>query len=147
MKTQETKNLAKKIGLFFFAFLMVSPFMSHAKKVVFLNSSVVPSANGYIKVKKDNNKNFVVKIQVNDLAEISQLQNSKLTYVAWMETDHGNTENLGQLKSSTGFLSKRHKASLETISSYKPVKIFITSEDDINVQYPGRQVVLTTDNF
>jgi hypothetical protein len=56
-------------------------------------------------------------------------------------------ENLGQLQSSTGFLSKRHTASLETASSYKPVKIFITTEEGVNVQSPGSQVALTTNNF
>jgi len=147
MKTQKMNRPIKSILLVVFAVMMIIPFTSCAKKVTFLNSSVVPSAKGYVKVKRDSNKNFVVKIQVSDLAEIERLQNSKLTYVAWMETDQGNMENLGQLKSSTSFLSKRHKASLETVSSYNPVKIFITTEDDINVQYPGRQVVLTTDSF
>lgn len=64
-----------------------------------------------------------------------------------METDGGNAKNLGQLKSSTGFLSKRHKASLETVTPFKPLKIFIPTEDGINVQYPGEQEVLTTEKF
>jgi hypothetical protein len=28
-----------------------------------------------------------------------------------------------------------------------PAKIFITTEEGINTQFPGRQVVLTTENF
>jgi len=147
MKARKNKNPLKGILLAAFAVMMIIPFTSCAKKFTFLNSSVVPAAKGFVKVKKDNNKNFVVKIQVDDLAEVGQLQNSKLTYVAWMETNQGYAENLGQLKSSTSFFSNRHTASLETVSPYEPVKIFITSEDDINVQYPGKQVVLTTDNF
>ena len=64
-----------------------------------------------------------------------------------METDEGNAENLGQLNSSTSFFSKRRSASLETVSSYKPVKIFITTEEGVNTQSPGSQAVLTTENF
>ena len=147
MKTQKINRPAKSILLVVFAVMMILPFTSCAKKHTFLNSTVVPGADGYIKVKKDNNKNYIVKVEVSDLAEVEKVQSSQTTYVVWMETDEGNAENLGQLKSSTSFLSKRHTASLETVSSYKPVKIFITTENGTNVQYPGEQVVLTTDTF
>ncbi|MBN1819858.1 MAG: hypothetical protein JW833_04045 [Prolixibacteraceae bacterium] len=126
---------------------MIIPFTSCAKKITFLNSTVVPAAKGFVKVKQDNNQNYIVKVEVSDLAEVERVQASKNTYVVWMETDQGNYENLGQLNSSTSFFSKRHTASLETASSYKPVKIFITTEEGINTQYPGRQVVLTTESF
>ncbi len=57
------------------------------------------------------------------LAEVEKLQISKHNYVVWMETDQEKTENLGQLNSSSGFFSKKMKASLETRSSYKPAQI------------------------
>ena len=147
MKTQKLNRLARTILLGIFAFMLIIPFTACAKKILFVNSSVVPAASGYAQIKKDKNKNYTVKILVTDLAEIERLQSSKLTYVVWMETDQGKMENLGQLKSSTSFFSKRHKASLETVSSFNPIKIFITSEYDINIRYPGNQVVLTTDKF
>ena len=147
MKTGKLKSLTKSIFLGIFLMAMVIPFTSCAKKIKFINSTVVPAAKGYVKVKKDKNMNYIVKVEVSDLAEVERVQSTKTTYVVWMETDRGNSENLGQLKSSTSFLSKRHTASLETASSYRPVKIFITTEEGINVQYPGRQVVLTTENF
>lgn len=130
-----------------FAVLMIMPITSCAKKIIFINSSVVPAAKGYVRVKTDNNKNYIIKVEVSDLAEVERVESTKTTYIVWMETDEGNAENLGQLKSSTSFLSRRHTASLETATSYKPVKIFITTENGTNVQYPGRQVVLTTANF
>ncbi len=130
-----------------FAVMMILPITSCAKKYTFQNSTVVPAAKGFAVVKTDKNKNYIIEIEVSDLAEVERVQPSKNTYVVWMETDQGNSENLGQLKSSTSFFSKRHTASLETVSSYKPVKIFITTEEGINTQYPGSLVVLTTENF
>lgn len=147
MKTQKLNGLVKNIFLVIFSVTMAISFTSCAKRISFLNSSVVPSAKGSVTVKTDSNKNFVIKINVSDLAEVERLQTAKLTYVAWMETDQGNIENIGQLKSSTSFFSKRHKAYLRTVTPYKPAKVFITSENDINVQYPGTQIILTTNPF
>ena len=112
-----------------------------------ITSSVVPAAQGKVKVKRDRDQNYDIKIQVTNLAQAEKLQSSKNNYVVWMETDQGKTENLGQLNTASGFLSKKMKASLETVSSYKPVKIYVTAEENTNVQYPGQQVVLSTSNF
>lgn len=147
MKAKRIDSPAKKILLGVLATVMVFSFTSCAKKVNFLTSSIVPAAQGYVKVKRDNNENYVIKIEISNLAEVERLQSAKSNYVVWMETDRGRTENLGQLNSSSGFLSKNLKASMETVSSYKPAKIFITAEDNTNVQYPGNQVILTTTEF
>lgn len=147
MKTKTLNGMAQRIFLGIFVIIMVISFTSCSKKIPFSNSSVVPVAEGYIKVKNDDNNNFVIKLKVTDLAEVEKLGTSKLTYVAWMETDRGEMKNLGQLNSSTSLFSKRRSASLQTISSFTPIKIFITSEYDINVKYPGSQVVLSTENF
>jgi len=147
MKTQNKNKLVTGI---FFSILVVSIiFLATActQKVTFLNSSVVPAAKGTVKVKQDNNKNYVIEVEIEDLVEVERLQPSKQTYVVWMETDRGNAENLGQLKSSRSFLSKQKTASLETVSSFKPIKIFVTAENGIDVRYPGSQIILTTDNF
>jgi hypothetical protein len=147
MKALKMNKAIKSILLAVFAVMISISFTSCAKKFSFLNSTVVPGADGYAKIKKDNNKNYIINVEVSDLAAVERVQASKTTYVVWMETDEGNAENLGQIKSSTSFLSKRHKGSLETLSSYKPVRIFITTEEGVNTQFPGRQVVLTTENF
>ena len=146
MKTQTIK-LAKGI---FFSILVTSMlilFPACSQKVTFLNSSVVPAAQGSVKVKQDNNQNYVIDVEIKDLAEVERLQSSKQTYVVWMETDRGNVENLGQLKSAGSFFSNQKTASLSTVSSYKPIKIFVTAENGIDVRYPGSQIILTTDNF
>ena len=147
MKTQKFSNI-KKVGLLaLLAIIITLPFTSCSRKMTFLNSSVVPAAQGLVKVKTDKNKNYVIKVEVEGLADVSRLQPPKKTYVVWMETDQGKTENLGQLLSSAGFMSKHMKASLETVSSFNPARIYITAEDDAGIQYPGRQIVLSTSGF
>jgi hypothetical protein len=117
------------------------------KKIAFLTSSVVPAARGYVYIKTDKNKNNVIDVHLTELAEVQRLQPARQTYVVWMLTDHDITKNIGQIKSSTGMMSKQLKASFETVSSFKPVKIFITAEDNADIQYPSSLIVLETDKF
>lgn len=147
MKTTKLINLKKNILPGIFAMIFIFSLFSCATSVNFLNSSVVPAARGSVKIKTDNNKNYSIQITLSDLAEASRLQPPKLTYIVWMITDRDLTKNIGQLNSSKGFMSKQLKGSFKTVSSDKPVKIFITAEDDAAVQYPGTQVVLSTDKF
>lgn len=147
MKTQKSINLTKN---FFLGILIASLTLfvtSCATNVSFLNSSIVPAAEGTVKIKKDKNENYNIQVEIEDLAEVKRLQIAKETYLVWMETEEGVLENLGQLSSKTGFMSKQRTASLETVSPYKPVKIFVTAEDESNVQYPSSTVILTTDKF
>lgn len=147
MKTQQFYKMKRN---YFSGILMIAMMLiiaSCATSESFLNSSVVPGATGKVKVKKDSNQNYAINVDIADLAAVERLQSSKQTYVVWMETEKGNTENLGQLKSSTGFLSKQHKASLETTSPFKPVRIFVTAENGSNERYPDPETILTTDTF
>jgi hypothetical protein len=144
----KTNKLATGIVFWLLAASILFLFPACAQKITFLNSSVVPAAKGTVKVKQDkNNKNYVIQVEIQDLAEVERLQSSKQSYVVWMETDRGITENLGQLNSSSSFFSKQKTASLETVSAYKPIKIFVTAESGTDVRYPGNQVILTTDKF
>ena len=147
MKSQTKNKLEKYLVLGFSVSSLIFLSTACAQKVAFLNSSVVPAAKGSVKVKQDNNKNYVIGVEIEDLAEVERLRSSNQTYVVWMETDRGNTENLGQLRSSRSFFSKQKTASLETVSSFKPVRIFVTAESGIDVRYPANQIILSTDNF
>ena len=151
MKTQRMINLAKNTLIGILVLGMMYPVTSCAQKsqkVEFMTSSVVPAAKGYVKVKHEkDNKNYSIKVEIAALADVDRLQTSSVSYVVWMETDQGNTENLGQLNSSSGFLSKQMKASLETISSYKPSIIYVTAEENTNAQYPQGDKILSTDRF
>jgi hypothetical protein len=120
---------------------------SCAKKIAFLSSEVVPAAQGTVKVKTDDNKNHAIEIEIFNLAEPQRLQPPKQLYIVWMLTDQDLTKNIGQIKTSTSTFSKNLKATFETVTSFRPVKIFITAEDDANVQNPSWEIVLTTNQF
>ena len=122
-------------------------FCACATKNPFLNSSVVPGADGSVNVSKDKNKNTVINIQIKNLAEPDRLQPPRKQYIVWMVTDTDLTKNIGRIKSSRTMFNKRMEGSFETISSFTPVKIFITAEDDADAQYPQDPVILTTANF
>jgi hypothetical protein len=143
LKITTTRN----IGFTIAAAMMLFFFSSCARKISFQTSTVVPAAEGTVKVKKDKNDNYRVSLAISNLAEPKRLQPAKNTYVIWMDTDNNRIKNIGQINTSTGFLSSKLKASFETVSSFKPIKIFITAEDDAAIQYPGMQVVLSTGNF
>jgi hypothetical protein len=145
MKATRINYTTRNVSLGVLITLMVAFSASCARKLTFSTSSVVPAAQGSVKISRDNNKNYVIKISITNLAEVERLQPQKQTYVVWMVTNDGLTKNIGQLNSSKSFLSKKLKASFKTISSLNPVKIFITAENDPGVQYPGDQVVLSTD--
>ena len=117
---------------------------SCASQMNFVTSTVVPSAEGSIKVDKDDNGNYDLRLNVKRLAEPKRLQPSKSVYVVWMNTDKDGIKNLGQLKSVTGFFTDAQTASLRTVTPFKPKQIFVTAEDDVNLTNPGTQVVLTT---
>lgn len=140
MKT--IKASVKKIIFGLLTVMIMLPFTLHAKKIPFLKSSAAPAATGYVKVKHDNNNNNVIKIRIKNMAEIERLTPTEKTYVVWMVTDGETTENIGRINSSN-----RLNVSFETVSSFQPIKIFITAEEDETVQVPGERLVLTTDNF
>lgn len=129
------------------AILLLFSVETQAKKYNFITSTVVPAARGFAKVTRDNNRNYVIKIKISNLAEVQRLDPAKLSYVVWMVTDRNVVKNIGQVESGSTMMSKKLKASFETVSSFTPVQIFITTEDDASAQYPGSHVVLSTNKF
>ena len=147
MNTSSNKQVMRSLLFVVTAIFVIFSLSSCAKKITFLKSSVVPAAEGNVKVTKDNNKNYKINVSLSNLAEPARLQPAKKMYLVWMETDNNATQNIGRINTSTGFFGGKHKSSFETISSSKPTKIFLTAEVDEKVQYPGSQVVMSTDNF
>lgn len=120
---------------------------SCSRKATFQQSSVVPAAHGDVKVKKDDNQNYRIDVEVTDLAEVEKVYSKNHAYIVWMETDDGDTQKLGQLISSKGMFSNQRNAQLETVSTDEPVRIFITAERDKNARYPNNKMILRTKNF
>lgn len=147
MKTARFNFFSKIILLSTSATLLLLSFASYAKKVMFLTSSVVPAARGQVTIKKDKNENYLIKIKIEDLTEVKRLEPSKNRYVVWMETDESMVKNIGQIKSDTQFISSKLKAAFETVTAFKPTKIFITAEDNADIQYPEAQFILETNRF
>ena len=142
METTKTNFLTKTMLLFGMMSIMAFTMNSCTQKISFLTSSVVPAAEGRVVVKNDKNNNYVIQIEVTNLAEVSRLQPPKNSYVVWLETDRGQVRNIGSIVSSNNL-----KASFQTVSSFKPIRIFITAEENESTLYPGPRVVLTTNRF
>jgi hypothetical protein len=147
MKALPLTTLTKNTFLAVFTLLLMFSFTSCVTKAKFETSAVVPAAQGTVKIKKDNNKNYAIQMEISNLAESERLTPSKNTYIVWLVSDQNETKNLGQFNSSSGTFSSKLKASFKTVTSNKPTKIFITAEDDASVQYPNGEVVLTTGRF
>lgn len=78
-------------------------------------------------------------MSLRNLAPSNKLTPPREVYVVWVETESNGAKNIGQINTS-----KKLKASLSTYVPFKPINVFITAEDNKNVQYPGNTVVLTT---
>lgn len=140
-------NRLKSIIIVLTTILLVSSFSSCAKKIMFEQSSIVPGAEASVKIKKDRNGNYSINMDVLHLAEPKKLPLAKSVYLVWMQTDDNSTKNIGILNSSSGLLSKTLKASLHTVTPFKPTRIYITAEDDSNITFPAGETVLTTGNL
>jgi len=146
MKPQRNNN--RNVRYFSTVFILSAFLLSACSQIAaFQQSSVAPAAHGKVKVKKDDNRNYNISVEVTDLAEVEKVYSKNFSYIVWMETDKGRTKNLGKLVSSKGFLSGQRKAKLETVSTIEPVKIFITAERDENESQPGNRTVLETRKF
>jgi hypothetical protein len=116
---------------------------SCAKKMTFQQSTVVPTAEGRVKIKKDDNGNYAINLKVTHLAPPDRLTPPKKVYIAWLVTENERARNIGQLRSTKGFFTRKYNASLDAVSVYKPIRIFITAEDDATPTFPGSPTVLT----
>lgn len=131
--------------LYLFVSLSVMILMSScARKLTFARSDIAPAATGTVKIKKDNNENYGINVSLQNLAPSDKLNPPRERYIVWVETESNGVKNIGQINTSSGLFSKKLKASLNASLPFKPVNVFITAEDNQNVQYPGNMLILST---
>ena len=140
MKTQ--MNLIGRNVILLSMFTLL--FAACSEKVVFLNSAVVPAAEGSVTIKRGNNDNYNIDLYVKNLADPSRLTPPRAVYVVWMETAQSGLQTIGQLKTSSHGLYLMLSSSLKTVSPHQPTGFIITAEDDAIGSYPGVTVVLKT---
>lgn len=122
-------------------------FSSCSKAFRFNSSTIVPAANGKVSVSKDRNKNYQLKIKIKNLAPSESISSPGSAYVVWLETKDNGTKNIGRLKSSKKLFSPALKASLNTVTPFEPARVFITAENNPNIQYPGYSRVLESERI
>jgi hypothetical protein len=144
MKSTGISARKRKIFLGFITVMamLMLPFSLQAKKIPFLRSSVVPAAEGYVTISSNKNDNNTIQIKIKYLAQIEKLDPAMKTYIVWMVTDRETTVNIGRINSSN-----KLNVSFKAVTSFQPIKIFITAEENESTEYPSAKVVLTTENF
>ncbi len=113
----------------------------------FLTASILQRPQGHVKVKMDQDSNYIIQIYLKNLIRARELQPAKLSYVVWMVSDRGITKNIGNLKYSTNIFSNTLKSTFRPASPIKPVRIYITAEDDPGIQYSNTEIVFSTSTF
>lgn len=106
----------------------------------FPTSDAAPAALIKAKMTKDANKNNVIEVTAWHLAQTSRLNPPKKNYSVWIVAENGATKNLGQL-----IHENSKKASLSATTPFNVKEIFITAEDQGNLNYPvGVEISRTT---
>ncbi len=137
-KTLPIKDAFKVLSLIFAAVLI----SACSRNVVFPTSEVVPAAEAVLKIDENKSNNYELELKVENLAEPDRLTPSRRNYVVWMVTKKHGTINIGNLK-----VNRKNKAELETVTPYKPIRVFITAEDGDKVVLPSTQVILDSGDF
>lgn len=130
-------------------FLLMVLFMaaSCSTKIYFPESPVVPGADPKAEVKKNKEGEYVVKLNVNNLALPERLSPPKRNYVVWVNTEGGGVRNIGELKNRRGMFSNSNRASFEGNIPVRPSQIIVTAESNPDLQFPGEHTVLKSDVF
>lgn len=130
---------AFRVLSFIFAAILIT---ACSKNIVFPVSEVVPAAEAVLKVEENDNDDYQLELEVDNLAGADRLTPSRRYYVVWMVSKRNGTINLGNLD-----INRKNKGSLETSSPYEPVRVFITAEDDKTPVVPSTQVILDSGEF
>ena len=130
---------AFKILSFIFAAIMIT---ACSKKITFPVSDKVPAAEAVLDVERNDNNNYNLNLEIDNLAAPDRLSPSRRYYTVWAVTRQHGTINLGNLE-----VNRKNKASLEATTPYEPIRVFITAEDDREAVVPSTQKILDSGEF
>lgn len=114
-----------------FAIVALTVISSCGTTAHFPVSSVVPAAEIKVKRKQDKNNNYTIKLTAKNLAEAKRLNPPRNNYSVWMVLNTGKVKNLGQITNKNS-----KKASLKTTTPFDAYEIFITAENEGNLNEP-----------
>jgi hypothetical protein len=117
----------------------VWPF-SGGKDVQMMAGKSNPAARGTIHLHVGDNGNTELDLKADSLASPSALNPPKNSYVVWIQSPGEAPQNHGQIT-----IDNDQKAELKTATPYKRFKIFVTAEDQPQMQTPEGPTVLSAD--
>ncbi len=144
MQFHKRRFIYLSISTLIFSMLL---FSSCSKRISFPPSAVVPGVEPKAKVKKTDDGDYRVSLDVNHLVRPEQLSPPKKHYVVWINTENQGVRNIGELKNRSGMMANTRKASFERTIGFKPTQIFVTSENSTDVQFPGDETVFRSETF
>lgn len=124
-------------ALLYFAF--VWPF-GGGKDVQMMAGESNPAARCTIHLHMGDNGNTELDMKADSLAATSALTPPKNAYVVWIQPPNEAPQNHGQIATD-----KNQKAELKTATPYKRFRVFITAEDQAQMQAPEGPTVLSAD--
>jgi len=133
-------------GSYFFSFapmLFVLAFVwpfSGGKDVQMMAGEGNPAARGTIHLHVGDNGNTEINLKADSLASPSALTPPKNAYVVWIQSPDEAPQNKGQI-----IIDKNQKAEMKTATPFKRFRVFITAEDQAQMQTPEGPTVLSAD--
>jgi hypothetical protein len=103
-----------------------------AGEVPLVASSLVPAAAGTISYEHDRNRNIKLEIKTKHLAAPERLTPAKNSYVVWIRSNDGQTQNAGVLRINSDL-----EGSFTTTTPVKAFDVLITAEDSSSVSQPS----------
>jgi hypothetical protein len=131
--TSKSFNLKIKVmNKIYIYFVLLILLTSCATIHKFPVSTIEPAADITAKITKDKQNNYVISISANYMASVDRLTPPMKTYVVWIVTKENGVTNIGQMKSKNA-----KKNTLDTLSTFEPLEIFITAENEGNISTPS----------
>ncbi|MEX2565337.1 MAG: hypothetical protein WD431_05305 [Cyclobacteriaceae bacterium] len=143
----KTLPFDKKFVAFFIFLILILGLESCSPKITFPVSTVVPAAEPEASVKKTKDGEFIVTLEVNNLALPERLSPPKKHYLVWVDTENQGVKKLGEISNNTGIFRNRGRAGFEKSTLFKPTMIMVTAENNLEIDYPGGHVVLKSRPF